>query len=133
MKTIYPLLLLGMSLVQIEAFCQKNENYVKGEVIVHFREGVLDHALLPATASQPARLNTKDVIKNEGVSGELEKLGVTGMRKLIRRSSPLIKTSVSRTGEEITIPHFYNIMYAYVPESYDIKIVCEALNKLVKH
>ncbi len=104
--------------------------YVKGELIVHFRDGFIDHERLQASLIKNARFNTGTTFKNPGMRFKLDSLHILGARKLVRNATIQQRKSISRTGETVDIPDFHNLLCLYVPEETNIPELCNALIKL---
>lgn len=89
------------------------DKYVKDHVIVYFRDNVLNKNLLTSDARS---FNRTDLVTEKALTDSLDKwrIGRT-FQKVVRNARPAKLVSTSRTGEEVTIPMFYNMMY--VPAS----------------
>lgn len=129
MQKVYILLtfIIGSTL-QLLGQSEKESNYVKGEVIVHFRDGKLNRE--HASTFSKSKLALNQFVKDVSLQRKLDSLGAYRIRKLISESSPDRKLSVSRTGENVGIPDFYNLTILDVPENIDVPKLCKVLNKL---
>lgn len=104
------------------------DDYRKDHVIVYFRDGVLDKNLL---TSNSRMFNKTSLVLSKAVKDSLDKWNTGGtLRKVIRHARPDRLISISRTGEEVSIPKFYNLMYVAIPENEDALAFCKKLETL---
>ncbi len=102
--------------------------FVEGELLVKFKDGILDFAALESTAQ---RFSTSDVfVKSTTVEAVLKSNNATGMRRAVLNARPSQKTSVSRSGENISVPDFYNLMVIEVTRKADVLKLCEEFSKM---
>lgn len=104
------------------------DKYVKDHVIVYFHDNVLNKNLL---TSDSRSFNRTDLVTEKALTDSLDKwrIGRT-FQKVVRNARPDKLVSTSRTGEVVTIPMFYNLMYLPVPENEDVLALCKKLNEL---
>ncbi|NOS92798.1 MAG: S8 family serine peptidase [Cyclobacteriaceae bacterium] len=108
---------------------QSQENYVKGKVLVCFKEGALSHAALNHNNRE---LDFEKLFQKHSFKDSLKAIKINRAKKLIRNSKPGKQYSYSRTGEKISIPSFYNWVTLEVPDTTDIPKLCSRLIKM-KH
>jgi subtilisin family serine protease len=102
--------------------------FAEGEALVKFKEDVLDYRSLETNASRFSILSGS--IKAAPVEQALRKAGVTGMRRAVLNARPSQKTSISRSGETVSVPSFHNLMVIEVPRNTDILKLCEEISKM---
>lgn len=116
-------------LILRSAIClaQQDNAYVKGRVIVFFKPGHLEEKVLNVNARE---IDEGQLFKNEKLKLALKKHPILKHRKVIAKARPDVRFSVSRTGEQISIPPFHNMLVLDVPDSTNIPRLCKELNKL---
>ncbi len=126
----YCWLLMISCITEVIGQKMKEGSFVRGEVIIHFQDGILDPSQLEATSTKPPKLNISSAIRSTKMIVTLDSIGNVQISKLVRKSSHDQRVSISRTGEEVRIPDFYNMMILHVSEDIDIPKLCKKLEKL---
>ena len=113
------------------------DKIVPGQVIVKFRDGVLDTETLEANQLEfsmvTEAINGKvesDVFKDKNLKNELDKLKVEKLKRVVTKLRPHHQKSISRSGEEIDMPDWYNLMLLEVPVASNINLLCQQLSKM---
>lgn len=108
---------------------QKTEKlkYVTDHIIVQFKDGVLNRDLLNDT--QRKQFSSNVLISMISLHDSLQKEGVVSLSKVVRKSTPDRSTTISRTGENISEPDFYNLLYVKVPDGTNILKLCKKMQK----
>jgi hypothetical protein len=121
------ILIFALLIVSYSKLPGQNE-YSKEHVIVYFRDGVLNSDLL----KQNVRSFSKDeLVKPIALKDSLDKWNVgKRFRKLIQNATPDKNISISRTGQNVNIPKFYNLMLLTVLPSTNIPELCRKLEEL---
>jgi hypothetical protein len=122
-------LALALALLLALAFPAQAQHreYVRGEVILKFRDGALDRNAL----EQEADTFSLDGILVRDVALRNKLLAEHGqrLRRVVRRLRPSHQVSIARTGQEIAIPDLYNLMVLEVPQQTDIPRLVQALSQ----
>lgn len=121
------ILAFALLIVGFSKLCAQNE-YRNDHVIVYFRDDVLNEDLL----KQNGRSFGKDeLVKQQTLKDSLDRWNV-GIRfqKLVRNARPDKNISISRTGQNVNIPKFYNLMLLKVSPSTNIPELCRKLEEL---
>jgi hypothetical protein len=126
-RLIISILFLCLFMKAIRTCGQDKENYVKGKVLVCFKEGALRHTALNHTNRE---LDFESLFVKHGFKDSLNASRIKSVKKIIRNSKPGKQYSYSRTGEKISIPPFYNWIALEVPDTTDILKLCSRLVKM---
>lgn len=104
------------------------DDYLKDYVIVYFHDDALDKNLL---ASDSRSFNKTSLILSKSLRDSLDKWNTSNtLKKVVRHARPDKLVSLSRTGEEVSIPKFYNLMYVAIPETENALEFCKKLETL---
>lgn len=104
------------------------EDYRKDHVLVYFHDDVLDKHLL---ASDSRSFNKTSLVLSKALRDSLDKWNTGNtLQKVVRHARPDRQVSLSRTGEEVSIPKFYNLVYLAVPKNENALVFCKKLETL---
>lgn len=126
MKKIHFLVIVLLILSTSKISAQ--DEYMKDHVIVFFRDNVLNKSLL---ASEIRSFSRAEFVTEKALKDSLDNWNIGGtFQRVMRNARPDKLVTTSRTGEEVAIPMFYNLMYVPVPENEDVLTLCKKLNEL---
>lgn len=97
-------------------------------VIIKFTDGYLDITELEKDVID-FDLESR-LVQHEGIKTKFREKSIVKLTKVVRKFKPHQKISTARSGEEISIPDFYNLMLAKVPSGTDIEKLCDELSDM---
>jgi subtilisin family serine protease len=122
------IILLILLLLACFSSLAAQDDYRKDHVIVFFHDGVLNKSLL---VSDMHSFNRTELVVEKTLADSLDKWRVGSVfQKVVRNARPDKMVSTSRTGEEVPVPMFYNLVYVPVPEDEDALSLCKMLEAL---
>ncbi len=107
-----------------------NENsvdFVPGEVIIKFKDGLIDRNFQNSSNLKIELSNTLDKGKSNALYGMLEG---KSLRKVVTKFKPDIKSSTTRKNKTIGVYDFHNLMVLEVEKGSNIKDLCKTLSKM---
>lgn len=106
----------------------ETDSYVPGQILIKFSNGALDSVELEKPTEEFD--NNDKLIKHSLLKEVLKQKGGARFTRVVRNLRPSHKKSISRSGEEVSIPDFYNLMRMEIPSTTDILALCRDLSKI---
>ncbi|MBZ0246461.1 MAG: S8 family peptidase [Cyclobacteriaceae bacterium] len=101
-------------------------DYVKGEVLIKFKEGTIAHEF--QMADQISGM-ANDVMTDKA-NDFLKSFKENKLRKVVSKFKPGILNSISREGVVVEVPDYHNLFVMEVNQNEDIVALCETLRKM---
>lgn len=101
-------------------------DYVKGEVLIKFRDGTISHEFQMADQLSGT---ANDILTNKS-NDFYKRFSANKFRKVLPNFKPGISKSTSRKGDEVDVPDFHNLLVMEVDQNEDIIALCETLKKM---
>lgn len=99
--------------------------FAPDHILVHFKSGYLNESVLTGTGR--SKLSEQSLFTRRSMQDSAAKIGIGNFRKVVRKSTPDRKFTLSRNGTPVTEPDFYNLMYVDVPAGTDIRKLCKKI------
>ena len=105
----------------------KSLDFVQGEVIIKFKDSVLDKAF---QSSPNIKIKIADAFDKDKAKDFQRIFKENALRKLVTKFKPEIKESITRKGNSIRLSDFHNLMVLETDKGADIKELCKTISKL---